>query len=262
MKTPLARTRLAALLLALLLFLTTPALAAPLSPSGHPPIFTVLALNAPADMTVTIHIQKLGEDIPVTLEYERRLWEGQYRLYREAAWRISTWYGNPYDLKDAELVFESGGERRSLVIPDEMLTGDGRNAEDYATYNWRTGELSAGLPRGRTLLTYALWLAAGLLVEGVFFFLYGYRRRKSWLCFFLINLVTLCAHHAFIAGMYLPISRIRFYLFAVPVFYLAELAAFVLLVDERGRDKAIGFAALANLVSQVVLGLLIGTLPS
>ena len=265
MKKPwLIPTRLAALLLALLMLLSTPAMAAGVGMFGveHPAIFTILALGAPKDMTVTIHIHKKGEIIPVTLDAQRKLWEGQYRLYREAAWRIGSWYGNPYDLKDAELVFESGGVQRSLVIPDEMLSGNGRNAQDYATYYWRSGTLVKGIPWWRSPLLYALWLAVGLLVEGVIFALYGFRRRKSWLWFFLINLVSVCGHHAFVAGFFLTVNRIRLYLFLIPIFYLAELVAFVLLVDERGRDKSIGFAALANLVSQMVLGLLIGTLPS
>ena len=251
----------AALLLLLLLF--QPVHASSLTGSGreHPPIFTVLALGAPKDMSVTIQIHKKDEVIPIPLSSRRQLWERQYFLFRESTIRITAWYGNPVDLKDAELVFESGDETRILPVTDDMLHGTGQHSEDYVTYRWNSNTLTSGLPWWRTPIAYALWIAVSWIVEGVVLFLYGYRKAKSWIYLILINLVTTGLHHATIAGLFVPSDRIRIYLFAVPLLLLVEILISLPVLKERTPDKAISCTLVGNVLSQIVLALLIGRMP-
>ncbi len=246
------------LLLAALLVLSVPAFAA--MPRYFAPILTVLTYHAPADLTVTVRIQSDEGTIPVRLGAERRAWEWQHRLYRADVGQIKAWFGNNKDLKDAELVFEGNGETKTIVIPDEMLTV--RGAEDYVTMDWRTGQLTAGVPRSRAALLYCMWVGIALLIEGVVFYLYGFRERKSWLVFTLINLVTQGAQHALAAGLNLtPYVRV-FYICSIPALVVIEMVAFVLLVDEISRDRSISFAVVANLVCQVALAALVYVLPA
>ena len=251
----------AALLLLLLLF--QPARAASLTGSGreHPPILTMVALGAPKDMSVTIHIHKKDEVIPILLYSRQQLWERQYFLFREGTIRITAWYGNPVDLKDAELVFESGNETRTLPVTDDMLHGTGQHSEDYVTYRWSSNTLSSGLPWWRTPVAYALWIAVSWIVEGIVFFLYGYRKTKSWIYLLLINLVTTGLHHTTIAGLFIPSDHIRLYLFTVPLLMLVEILVSLPLLKERTPDKAISCTLVGNVLSQIVLVLLIGRMP-
>lgn len=244
-------------ILAAILLLCSPVMAA--LPPYYPPVLTVLTLHAPDDLTVTIIIKKENKTIPVEAEAKHRVWEWQHRLYRAEARQIKAWYGNHIDLKDAELVFTGGGETRAVVIPDEMLTV--RGAEDYVTMDWQTGQLSRGLPGYRTPLLYAMWIGIAVLIEGVFFFCYGFRKGKSWLMFLLINLVTQGLQHTLAAGMNLTPYMRSIYVGSIPVLILVEMVAFVMLVDELPRDKTITFAVVGNLVSQAALGVLLPVLP-
>lgn len=251
--------RFSLLLLAAMLILSIPVLAV----ASHAPVLNVVAPFAPRDMKVTIEIKKniKGEEhvIPVVLEAGRRAWEGQYRLRREAVYGITAWYGNAYDLKDAVLILESGGETKTVPIPAELLSE--RGSEDHIMLSWRTGRMSA-LPAWRAPSLLLMWAALAMAVEGVVFWLYGYRSRRSWLMFFLINLVTQTAHHAIVAGLNVDVNRIKVYAISIPVLFLVEMLAFVMLVDERSRDRTIGFAVAANAASQAVLGLLMQFLPA
>ena len=228
-------------------------------PRYFAPILTVLTYHAPSDLTVTIRIQSDEGPIPIRLNAERRAWEWQHRLYRADAGQIKSWFGNSKDLKDAELVFEGRGETKTIVIPDEMLTV--RGTEDYVTMDWRTGRLTSGIPRSRAPLIYCLWVGAALLIEGVVFWLYGYRYRKSWIAFLLINLVTQGAQHALTAGLNLTPYLRMLYICSIPVLVVVEMVAFVLIVDELSRDKAISFAVVSNLACQAVLAVLAYVLP-
>ncbi|MBR6952137.1 MAG: hypothetical protein IKH56_10500 [Oscillospiraceae bacterium] len=259
---PLARAATALLvMLTLLVALTVPAFAAGLLPD-HPPIFTVLTSDAPRDMDVTIELQKNGEIIPIKLERNRRFWETHYFLRREATIRITAWYGNPYDLKDAVLVFEAGDEIRRLPVTDDMLSSTGQQSEDYVFYRWKNNSLTAGLPPLRAPLLFLLWIAVALAVESVVFRLYGYRRARSWLAFLILNLITQSIHHMIIAGLFLRVERLRLYIMSAPLVFLIELPACIALLNEQKREKAISFALTANLASQIVLALLIGHMPA
>lgn len=254
------KKRFALLLLSAALILTVPALAAGVY---HAPVLTVVAPLAPRDMKATVVLKKndrLGErTIPVELQSERRAWEGQYRLYREAVYGVTTWYGNAYDFKDAELILESGGETKTLPIPAELLSE--RGSEDHIMLNWHSGRMSA-VPAARAPLLLLMWAAIAMAAEGVVFWLYGYRSRRSWIVFFIINLVTQTAHHMLVSGLNVGVNRIKVYILFVPLLFLAEMLAFVMFVDERPRDRTISFAVVGNIASQAVLALLMGVLPA
>ncbi|MBE7003623.1 MAG: hypothetical protein E7425_04960 [Ruminococcaceae bacterium] len=249
----------AALLLALLL-LTVPAAAAGIY---HAPVLTVVAPFAPNSLKVTVTIEKgdkTGErHIPVVLEAQRKGWEMQYMLRREAVYGVTAWFGNAYDLKDASLTLEQDGQSRSYTIPAELLSE--RGSEDYIRLNWRTGEMSR-LSAGRTPLLLVMWVAIALAAEGVVFWLFGYRNRRSWIVFFIINLITQGAHHMLVSGINVDVNRIKVYILFIPVLFLVEMIAFVMFVDERSRDRTISFAVAGNVASQAAVGLLMPFLPA
>lgn len=244
-------------LMAALLLLSSPVMAA--LPPYYPPILTVLTLHAPDDLTVTINIKKQGKTVAAEMEAKHRAWEWQHRLYRAETRQIKEWHGNNVDLKDAELVFFGGGETRTIVIPDEMLTM--RGAEDYVTMDWQTGQLSRGIPSWRAPLLLAMWIGIAVLVEGIVFLCYGFRKLKSWLMFLAINIVTQGAQHSLIAGLNANTYMRSIYVGCIPVVLLVEMVTFVMLVDELPRGKAITSAVVGNLASQVILGVLTSVLP-
>lgn len=251
--------RFAAFILAALIILSVPAAAAS---QYHAPVLTLVSSFAPGDLKLTVTIYKVDKNvervIPVVLESERKGWESHFFLRREAVYGISAWFGNAYDLKDATLTIEHGGESRTYDIPEKLLSE--RNSEDYISLNWRTGEMKALSPL-RAPLVMLMWAAVAIAVEAVVFLCFGYHSKKSWLVLIIVNLVTQSAHHAIISGINVDVNRIKVYIILIPVLFLVEMLAFVMLIDERSRDKTITFAVVANLASQVALGLLMAVLP-
>ncbi|MBO4914272.1 MAG: hypothetical protein J5449_03615 [Oscillospiraceae bacterium] len=254
------RQRLLLLVLATALMLSIPAAAAGIY---HAPVLTLLVPFAPGDMSVTLTIYKNDKTgqriIPVKLEKQRKGWETQYMLRREAVYGITTWYGNAYDLKDATVTLEYGGENHKLFIPQELLSE--RNSEDYIQLNWRSGRMTA-MSSSRSLLLALMWTAIALAVEGIIFWLFGYRSKKSWIMFLIINTVTQTAHHAFVSGVNVNPSSIKVYALLIPVLLLVEMVCFVVLIDEYSRDKTISYVVAANAASQAALGLLMSVLPT
>ncbi len=234
----------AAALLALLL--AVPETAFAIRTEIQPPAITVLVNGAPRDLTLTLHIMKNGADIPVPLFYQRVCWETCYRFYRDEVWEIRAWFGNLSDLKDAVITASSGGVDKTIPLPEEGLS----SIDDRFTLNWGKGTITAGLPVWRAPLLAAMRIAAGLAIEGLFFWFYGYRNRRTWLVLCAVNLVSLGFWSWFVRD-WINARDLTLILLIVlgMVFYVAELIAFILLVNEYDRNRTVTCAARANLVS-------------
>jgi hypothetical protein len=110
----------------------------------HPPALTIVAFGAPGDLELQVEMEYNGERFPVTMEKETRLWETQYRLFREGSFRKTAWFGSDKDFAGAVLLLHSGGEERRIPIGPELLTPGSR--EEYMTLYARGGKLASGLP--------------------------------------------------------------------------------------------------------------------
>lgn len=242
--------------LALLLFLLALAIPTEIMALGvpyHPPAVTLIATHGEKDLEITLTMHRKDGDYSVVLEKERRGWETHFRLYREAAWRINAWYGNSYDLKDAELKLVSGGKERVLVLPREIT--DQGNVNDAIMLNCKTGAMRFGTPVWRTPLHILIRVALGLLLEGLIFHRFGYRTKKSWQVFFLVNLVTLGFLNWMISGwMNVSTDVYLLYMLACLIIFSAEVLLFVIFLEEYNRDRVISFALIAN-VAGIALNL-------
>lgn len=95
-----------------------------------------------------------------------------------------------------------------------------------------------------------------LLLEGVLLFAFGYRQRKSWRSFLLVNLITQGAFAGYLAAVVLNhgVGAWSLLLY-VPVEFIITLTEVVLyrrLLTERSAARAVGYAVTANLCSAVV----------
>jgi hypothetical protein len=102
-----------------------------------------------------------------------------------------------------------------------------------------------------------------LIIEGIVFFLFGYRRKRSWLVFIIVNLVTQGILNIWLAGNYSPLNN--YLIFSLIggeiVVFIVEIIAFLILVKEHGRLRTASFVVLANLLSLIAGGYLITVLP-
>lgn len=101
------------------------------------------------------------------------------------------------------------------------------------------------------------------IIEGGLFFLFGYRRKRSWLIFLAVNLFTQVLLNIWINMNFNPLDSYIFsgLLFLEMIILVIELVAFLLFVQEHGRMRTALFVIIANVLSFIAGGYLITLLP-
>ena len=92
-----------------------------------------------------------------------------------------------------------------------------------------------------------------LIVEGLLLWLFGFRARRDWMVFLIVNLVTQAGLHLWIASDLVSVgSHPLYYLMLlvaeVPIL-LVELIAYVFLLKEHSGLRRAAYAACANVAS-------------
>lgn len=231
-----------------------------LANSAEPPCVTVLVLAPPGDLELTIEFDSAQGEEPQRLSGERMLWEGYYRFH-------GRWNVDPEGLTGAKLVVETGGESFALTIDP---TGFARY-NNLITLDVGGRQLLYGQPWWRQPLLIFLRVSLTLVLEGLVFLLFGYRQKRSWLVFLLVNLVTqlgvnLCIYCVASPTALEPYAALIYLglLLYTPMEILvlvAEAIAFPRLVKEHRKRRAVGYAFVANLFSWALGGALLAVLP-
>ena len=130
--------------------------------------------------------------------------------------------------------------------------------------------MALALKLGMLVLYLALWLILGiyllptLLNEGVLLLAFGYRSRRSWLVFLLVNLVTQGGFALYLAVTVLNHGvsgwSLLFYLPIELIITVVESLLYRRLLTERSWERAVGYAIVANVCSATVGLLLIDPL--
>lgn len=231
-----------------------------LANSAEPPCVTVLVLAPPGDLELTIEFDSAQDEEPQRLSGERLLWEGYYRFY-------GRWNVDPEGLTGAKLVVETGGESFALPIDP---TGFARY-NNLITLDVGGRQLLYGQPWWRQPLLIFLRVSLTLVLEGLVFLIFGYRQKRSWLVFLLVNLVTqlgvnLCIYCVASPTALEPYAALIYLglLLYTPMEILvlaAEAIAFSRLLKEHRKRRAVGYAFVANLFSWALGGALLAVLP-
>lgn len=216
--------------------------------SGSPPNLTVIVTGAPEDIAVTLETGEESQGAPYVKE-SVRLWERCYRIY------LTEW---GYDPAGSILVVKTGGTEYRYTVPE----GAGDGYEDLLMLDFAAGTLTLGQPAWRKPLLVSLRVALTLLLEGLVFFLIGYRKPVSWVIFVIVNLLTQAwlnvniVQTAFSAKYWFLL-----FLFMEAGILIVESIAFPLAVKEKGKGMAVFHAIAANLLSLALGGWLLGNLP-
>lgn len=229
--------------------------------SAEPPCLTIVVQRPPEDLSLTVEFDNGLSLKPVELFRESKSWEGYYRLYYHG----SDFRDNgPESLNGAQLVVNTGEETFSLPIDP---TGFSRY-NNLMSLDLSSRTLTAGQPWWRQPLLVFLRVILTLLLEGLVFFLFGYRQKRSWVVFLLVNLVTQLGVNLVIL-LLAPAATLSltiwmgFFLYTPMeiLVLLIEMMAFSLLLKEHRKRRALGYAALANLFSWLLGGVLLAQLP-
>lgn len=243
-----AKNRPALLALAALMLLCTVLFPAQASANAaEPPAVIVVVLNAPDDLELSAQVN--GEFVPMS--ESSAAWERYYKLH---------YFDYPSASRDdavTALRAVSGGDVAAVELPAAAQGYDNVYTLDYTTMTLTEGTLPL-----RSALLIAMRLALTLVLEGLVFYLFGFRAKRSWIAFFIINLITQGALNILLSlssfdGGYLILGLI---LIEILVF-LVETPAFLFAVKEKRWWQRLLYVLLANVLSLFLGGVLITYLP-
>ena len=220
--------------------------------SAEPPALTIVVVSPPDDLTLSIRITNEGTTKTIELEKTQKAWEATYRLYY---WTAGAREMDLYtSLGDATLVVQSG--KKSF----ECQLHDAGRYNKY-TLNFKNESLTVRTTSlTRSILLVSMRVVLTLLIEGFVFFLFGYRKKASWLMFLIVNIIT----QGFL-NLVLNLDWGSYALFPFigieVLIFIAEMITFPLILKEHKKGRAVLFALSANFASLILGGILLLLLP-
>lgn len=216
--------------------------------SAEPPSFTVLVVNPPDDLEISLHFSEGVQEEPIILNKRDKAWESYYRYFHQHVWGLE--YSDPY------LSVTYGEESYKLAIPYETF----KHYNNLLTLDVKKQTLTLGQPAWRYPLLVFIRVSSTLLIEGIVFYLFKYRDKKSWLIFLITNLITQGFLNLSIGGTvdgYIYIS----YFLGEWVILVVETIVYMFKLKEHEKSRAFLYALLANLLSLALGSYLITHLP-
>jgi hypothetical protein len=160
-------------------------------------------------------------------------------------------------LENAVLVVESSEQSFQISLPTETF----KTYNNLLTLNIDAETLIIGQSPLRVPILIAMRVVLTLFIEGIVFYLFGYRKKRSWLIFFAINLITQGGLNAMITGPGIGSYWMIGFIFVEIVILIVEMILFISLVKEHKKSRAAIYTIIANLASLVLGGILISYLP-
>ncbi|MGI1660153.1 MAG: hypothetical protein ACRKFN_14530 [Desulfitobacterium sp.] len=226
------------LALMITLFLAPPCFAN----AAEPPSIVILVPNAPEDLTLSLDADSSGK-AKITGKAFERYYAFYYRDLK---------YSEDYSIKvtTAESSFRIHLEK-PIKTYNNIFTLD---------LSHQTLEPGKSLTRSLSLVSLRVLLT--LLIEAGVFWLFGYREKRSWYAFLVINLITQGALNIWLNELsplasYLILNLI---IGEVQVF-IAELVVLLGFLQEHGRLRTFSYVIAANLLSLIAGGYIITYLP-
>ncbi|MBK5263168.1 MAG: hypothetical protein JJE17_11480 [Peptostreptococcaceae bacterium] len=219
--------------------------------SAEPPSFTVIVSNPLEDLSLSLRFANEGKTEAIVLNEEHKAWETYYRFF----YHMSP-IGND-NLDDAVLIVQSNEKNFQCSLPADTFN----TYNNLLTLDMKTENLTIGQPPLRVPLLVMMRIILTLVIEGVIFFIFGYRKKSSWLAFFAINLVTQGALNVMLTVPSLESYWLLGFIFGEIVVLAVELIAFIFVVKEFGKRRVAVYTVTANAASLIIGGLLITYLP-
>lgn len=212
--------------------------------SAEPPSLVILISNPPDDLSIVL---VSNENQPEAI-VRRIAWEGYYVFYSRD---MQT--GGEYTFK-----VTTNGESYECTLGAPL-----QRYNNVVTLDLSNRELTPGKYPFRSVLLVSIRLLLTLLLEGIIFWLFRFRQKRSWFIFLAINLVTQGALNIWLnsGGSLMP-SYLIFSLIIGEVFvFTAEMIAFPILIKEHKKSRILIYAFIANLISLIAGGYIISVLP-
>ena len=157
--------------------------------------------------------------------------------------------------QDTVLQVTTGGASFDVAIPP--LT----KYSNTLTLDLRNKILTPGAPSFHAYEFAAITVVLTLLIEGIVFYFFGYRKKSSWLVFLVTNLITQgFLYFMLTTSVYPTLYNYAVFelIFGEILVFIIEIAAFLTLINEHHRLETFLYVIVANLVSLFAGGYLTG----
>lgn len=213
--------------------------------AAEPPTYVIIVPGATDELSL---VMEDAQGVQSIARREQKFSESYYLFYAS----------NMAYTKSPELLVRHEGVEQRVPLPTREITYN-----NLYTLNPDTMTLTKGKLPFRTLLFTLARVAVTLLIEGLVFYLFGYRKRASWIWFLLINLMTQALLAWYLYRQILDIS----YTFALGLILVeliivgVEALFFTQTVKEHRSLRALLFVLVANPLSFLAGYMLLRHLP-
>jgi len=230
------------MVLGMLMILILPANA--LANSAEPPSLVILINNPPDDLSIVLVSNEKQPEAIV----RRVAWEGYYVFYSR-----DMQVGGKYTFK-----VTTNGESFECTLGAPL-----QRYNNVVTLDVSNRELTPGKYPFRSVLLVSIRLLLTLILEGIIFWLFRFRQKRSWLIFLAINLVTQGILNILLnsGGSLMPSYLIFSLIFGEIFVFAAEMIAFPIYIKEHKKSRILIYAFIANLISLIAGGYIISVLP-
>lgn len=220
--------------------------------AAAPPVMTVIVPNPPDDLSISLLIPDGDQSVIIELERDFRFWEAYFRVYYHSIPSFES-----INLDDVVLLVQSNEKNFECSLPSSTF-----NKYNFLlTLDMNTESLSIGKYPYREIPLVILRVILTLLLEGFVFWLFGYRKKRSWIVFLSANLITQVGLNALFIGPNLGAYWVAVFIFCEILVVLVELILFSLLIKEFRKRRTILYVIIANLFSWYFGGILLINLP-
>lgn len=212
--------------------------------SAEPPSLVILVNNPPDDLSITM-VSNQHQPEAIT---RRVAWEGYYVFYSNDM-KVNSEY--TFKVTTGSKSFECSLDAPLNQYNNVFTLDISKRALTNGTYPFR----SAILVLIRLILT--------LLIEGIIFWLFQFRSKRSWIVFFIINIVTQGILNIWLVSgtSLMPSYLILGLVFGEFFVFTVEMVGFNFLIKERKPSYRLLYAFMANFISLIAGGYLITVLP-
>lgn len=219
--------------------------------SSEPPCLTVIVSLPADDLTLSIRFADGNTTDALQLKKEQKAWEAYYRFFYGMVTPSSP------SLEGATLIANSGQKSFECPLPSSTFS----QYNNLLILNVANESITQGQLLPRSILLVSIRVGLTLLIEGLIFFAFGYRKKASWIPFILINLLTQGFLNIVLSGPNLGAYWVFGFAFIELIIFAVEAIAFTLALKEHKKGRATIYALTANVASLVLGGILISYLP-
>jgi len=211
--------------------------------SAEPPSILIIVPNAPEDLEVSIgsgNTNMMANIRDKVIEKYYAFYSSELRIAKDYTVCVST----------RESSFE--------IVLEKPL----KKYNNIYTLNLADKTLKPGKLLSRSIILVSMRIIMTLAIEAIIFWLFGFRNKKSWIVFLIINIITQGALNIWLNGSAPLTSYLVFSLIFMEFFVIiAEIIAFLAILKERGRGRTLLYVIAANFLSLLAGGYIITVLP-